>query len=251
MNDDRFERRHERRLERRAGRQRVIGVTVTNETPWQRLVLGLAVLAVGVLFWLDHNGSIDAMDYLAWWPLAAILMGVAHLLDRRWVGALIWFAVGTYFLLPLLGFGHIHFWRIIGLWPLLISAGGLTLVVQALRGNANPSFRAVAVMAGNNRTIGSQQFSAGEAVAVMGGCEIDLTAAQMTGNEAVIDVLAFWGGIEIRVPRSWRVVGKVAPILGGYEDKTADAGESAPRLIVRGSAIMGGIEVKNPRETAA
>jgi hypothetical protein len=99
-------------------------------------------------------------------------------------------------------------------------------------------------MAGNNRRIASQNFERGEAVAVMGGCEIDLSPARIA-EEAVIDVLAVWGGIEIRVPTGWKVIGRVAPILGGYEDKTAGAPDGAPRLVIRGSAIMGGIEVRN------
>jgi len=203
-----------------------------------------------VIFWLDQIGRINARDLLIWWPLGAIAMGIGHLFDRRWVGAAIWFLIGTYFLLPALGVGHVQFWRIVGLWPLLISVGGVTLVMQALQRSPTDSFHVIAVMAGNNPHIGSQRFSRGEAVAVMGGCEIDLSSAKIV-DEAVIDVLAFWGGIEIRVPRGWQVVAHVAPILGGYEDKTEPAPANAPRLVVRGSAIMGGIEVRHPKESAA
>ena len=105
-------------------------------------------------------------------------------------------------------------------------------------------------MAGNVRKIGSQQFTGGEALAIMGGVEIDLTAARIAG-EAVIDVQAVWGGVEIRVPRDWKVVNKVVAVLGGFVDKTASAPAGAPRLTIRGSAIMGGIEVKNGAESAA
>jgi len=214
----------------------------------ERVVFGLLVLAAGLIFWLDQMEKIRARDYLVWWPLAAIAMGAAHLFDRRWIGAAIWLIIGTYFLLPVLGIGHVEFWRVIGLWPLLISIGGITLVMQALRRGASDSFHVIAVMAGNSPSVGSQRFKRGEAVAVMGGCEIDLTKARIV-DEAVIDVLAFWGGIEIRVPRGWQVVGRVAQILGGYEDKTSSAPEGAPRLIVRGSAIMGGVEVRHSTES--
>ena len=61
----------------------------------------------------------------------------------------------------------------------------------------------------------------------------------------MIDVLAMWGGIDIRIPRGWRVVSKVAPIIGSFEDRTDRAGQDAPRVVIRGSAIMGGIEVRN------
>jgi hypothetical protein len=229
----------------------VFGVRMSRETPWQRLVFGLSILAAGTLFWLDRIGTIHAHDYIVWWPVALLAMGLAHLLEGRWVGGAIWLFIGAYFFLPLVGIGRVHLWQIIGLWPLLISVGGVTLMLQALRrAGRDPSFRAVAVMGGNNRTVGSQTFQSGEAVAVMGGCEIDLSAARIE-NEAVIDVLAFWGGIELRVPRGWRVKGRVATILGGFSDTTEPAPEGAPQLVVRGSVIMGGIEVRNARETTA
>ena len=51
----------------------------------------------------------------------------------------------------------------------------------------------------------------------MGGCEIDLRHASIDG-EAVIDIFALWGGVELRVPPDWTVVSRVTPILGGVDD---------------------------------
>ena len=79
----------------------------------------------------------------------------------------------------------------------------------------------------------------------MGGCEIDLRNAEINGD-AAIDVFAMWGGIEIRVPENWTVIGRVTPLMGGFEDHTrAPQAASAHRLIVRGMVIMGGVEIKN------
>lgn len=222
-----------------------------NDPPLPRLIFGVAVLAAGVIFWLDRIGSIsDWRDYLQWWPLVLIALGLSNLRYRRWFSAAFWTAVGTYWLLPLLGLPRLHFWRIIGLWPLIISAGGAALIVQALRGAHRPSsLRAVAVMGGNVRKVGAQ-FQGGEALAVMGGCELDFSKATIVG-EAIIDVLAFWGAIALRVPRGWQVVDEVTPILGGYDDKTDKAPQGAPRLIVRGAVIGAGIEVRHPKEDAA
>ncbi len=221
-----------------------------NDPPLPRLIFGLAVLGAGVVFWLDRIGRIEARDYLEWWPLALILLGLANLPYRRWFTAAFWTVAGTYWLLPLLGLPRFHFWRIIGLWPLIISAGGAALVVQALRGARRPtSFRAVAVMSGNVRKVGAQ-FRGGEALAVMGGCDVDLSTATIAG-EAILDVLAFWGAIDVKVPRGWRVISEVTPILGGYDDKTDPAPAGAPRLIVRGAVIGAGIEVHHPKESAA
>ncbi|HEY0590442.1 MAG TPA: LiaF domain-containing protein, partial [Thermoanaerobaculia bacterium] len=141
--------------------------------------------------------------------------------------------------------------EVLSLWPLLISVAGLALVRHALRplpknvfGEDASIFRAGAFMSGNAHAIGSRDFAGGEAVACMGGCDIDLRGAELRRDEAVIDVLAFWGGIGIKVPESWTVENRVTPVLGGLDDKTS-GGDGKKRLILRGSAIMGGIEVTN------
>ena len=81
----------------------------------------------------------------------------------------------------------------------------------------------------------------------MGGCEIDLRQASIDrGTEAVIDVFAFWGGIEIKVPEDWTVVTRVDAADGRRRGQDARAAEpGAKRLVIRGIVVMGGIEVKN------
>ncbi|HYK04639.1 MAG TPA: DUF5668 domain-containing protein [Thermoanaerobaculia bacterium] len=224
----------------------------TKRNVWMQLAWGALLLTVGIIFWLDRIGRLDARDYVEYWPVAVIVIGLAHLPQRRWFGAAVWTGVGVLFLMRQLGFDTIAFWQLIGLWPLLISLGGVTLIRQALRPKpAGTMFSAAAVMAGNVLHVGSQEFAGADLVAVMGGCDVDLSSAKAPRGEIEIYALAFWGGIEIRVPRGWRVESHVAQILGGFEDKTVGAAENATTLIVRGSAIMGGIEVKHSAEASA
>ena len=222
------------------------------ESPWLRLAWGAVLLTVGLIFWFDRMDRIRARDYLEWWPVALILVGLAHLPQKRWGGAAVWLAIGTFFLLPLLGYPTFPWWRVMGMWPLLISVAGANLAVQALRPRKpGARFNATAVMAANTVKMGSQQLAGGEAVAVMGGVEIDLTGARNASDDVEINVVAFWGGIEITVPRGWRVENRVVPVLGGVENNTVSAPEGAPRLVIRGSAIMGGIEVLHSKEESA
>jgi hypothetical protein len=220
------------------------------ENPWARLVWGCAILAAGIIGWLDHTGQLHAWDYFRWWPLILIALGLTHLPQRQWVATVVWCAIGILFL-PELPF-HVHVAMILGVWPLLISAGGVTLMRQALGPAAKDarrdnSFHSVAVMGGVGRGVASSDFVGGDVVAVMGGCEINLAAAKIT-SEAVIDVLAFWGGIEIHVPRGWRIENQILAILGGVVDKTdGNVPAGAPTLILRGSAIMGGVEIRHPK----
>jgi cell wall-active antibiotic response 4TMS protein YvqF len=221
------------------------------ENPWTRLVTGFAILAVGVILWLDHLNKLNARDYLQWWSLLVIASGIAHLIERRWLGGAILIVFGSAFLPRIPFFPHLHLGQILGMWPLLISVAGVTLVMQALQPPKDPRaamFRSIAVMGGSGRSIGANEYVAGDAVAVMGGCDIDFTPSTNL-REAVMDVLVFWGGIEIKVPRGWRVELRAAPILGAVVLNAArPANSDAPRLVIRGSVIMGALEVKNPKE---
>ncbi len=225
---------------------------MNTESPLGRLVAGMAILALGLIIWLDHLHKIHGSDYLRWWSVALIASGIANLVERKWLAAGITIVIGIIFLPHIPFFPYLHPGYIVGLWPLLISFAGMTLVMQALRpAMRDPRatvFRAIAVMGGGGRTIGSNEFVAGDAVAVMGGCEIDLASSSGV-REAVIDILVFWGGVEIRIPRGWKVESHVAVILGALVNKALPAtAPDAPRLVIRGSVIMGGVEVKNPKE---
>ena len=241
--------RDQRRERRRARRQ-------ADQNPWARLVVGLAILAIGVVAWLDRLDRIDANDFLQWWALVLIALGLAHLPQRRWVAAGIYLVLGIVFLPPLPFLPQFRLAELLGLWPLLITAGGVSLVMQALRPAAKDlpgsgAFHAFAWMGGNVRTIASEDFLGGDAVVVMGGCEIDLTNAHIT-QEAVIDLLAFWGGIEIRVPKNWIIENHLNLLLGGMGVRGENPRDGdGPRLVIRGSAIMGGVEIRNGKEVAA
>ena len=64
----------------------------------------------------------------------------------------------------------------------------------------------------------------------------------------MVEVLSMWGGIEIRVPSGWEVIGEVVPIMGGVDIK-ADSTPGGRQLIVRGLVLMSGVEIKNARNS--
>ena len=116
---------------------------------------------------------------------------------------------------------------------------------SAAPGEPSPREEVIAEFAfwsGKERRVTSS-FKRGELTAVMGGIELDLRSASTTGGEATLDVFAFWGGIEIRVPPDWTVVNQVTAILGGSEDKSVGSRDARNRLVLRGFVIMGGVEI--------
>ncbi len=221
-----------------------------------QLILGVLIIIVGTLFTLDNLGVLRADEYLRYWPAGLLAIGLTKLWQSRdGVGGtfsgVMFTVVGVWLLLDAIDI--IVEARVWDLWPVLLVALGGYIVWQGMGGrrrspgaDSNAVVTAFAVMGGVARGNNSRSFRGGELTAVMGGCEIDLRQAAIEG-EAVIDVFAMWGGIDIRVPEDWTVVGRVVPLLGGFEDKTRPPKQesAAQRLVVRGFAIMGGVEVKN------
>jgi predicted membrane protein len=218
-----------------------------------QLVFGLIIVVVGILLTLDTLGIADAEYALRYWPAGIVAIGLAKLWQSRdgrggaFAGTLL-AIVGAALLLEASIATDVELRT---LWPLLIVLLGASLVWRSIvgrrapAGDANATLSAVAVLGGMSRGNNSRTFRGGDLTAVMGGCEVDLRQAAIDG-EAVLDVFAMWGGIEIRVPEDWTVIVRVTPLLGGVEDKTRPPqGVGAHRLVVRGFVIMAGVEIRN------
>ena len=220
-----------------------------------QMMVGFLIIAVGLLFTLDNLGIAHARDILRYWPAGLMAIGLVKLWDSRdgrggGFGGLMITIVGLWLLLEATVDIRISFGD---MWPLLLVSLGVYLVWRGLTGHRRTAIggddrsmvSAVAILSGVNRGNNSRTFRGGDLTAVMGGCEIDLRQAAINGD-AVLDVFAMWGGIEIRVPEDWTVTFHVTPIMGGIEDKTRPGpGSTTHRLTIRGLVLMGGIEVKN------
>lgn len=225
-----------------------------------QLVLGSIVVLIGLLFTLDNLDLMDAGEFIGYWPVLLIIYGLWRVVvcetapGKVW-GAL-WVFIGGILLLNKLYIIHVHFWD---LWPLILVFIGVSLMLGSMRrrrefaagtnvkaADSNSTISAFALLGGLKRTNDSQDFRGGEATAIMGGCEIDLRRASIKEGDAVLDLFAFWGGIEVTVPEDWTVVLEGIPVLGGYEDNTRPPkGDTRKRLIIKGYAVMGGVEIKN------
>jgi hypothetical protein len=225
-----------------------------------QVVIGLLVIAAGVIFTLDNLGIIYAPDYLIYWPIALVLVGAMKIWGARrdghgWFGGLIFLGIGSWMLINRVAYIRIEARELVPMF--LIFIGGYMVWRGVFGGRAPASepadgitrFSSLAVMGGCTRRTNSQAFEGADLTAIMGGCEVDLREASIAPNtDAVIDVFAFWGGIDLKVPEDWIVINRVIPLMGGVDDKTHPpiaASAPAKRLIVRGIVIMGGVSVKN------
>jgi predicted membrane protein len=217
-----------------------------------RLFFGIVLLALGVLLLLDNFDILESGPVLRWWPVVLIAFGLMRMVQPGGgkIFGILLVIVGAALLLNNLDITSIRFWD---LWPLFLVLLGVSMLwrrslVSAPRGASSPdnTLYGSAFMGGFERSSASQAFEGGRLSATMGGCEVDLRNAKMKGEEVVIDVFVFWGGIELKVPREWNVQLDVSPFMGGAEDETVHPSVAgAPRLRIRGEIIMGGLTVGN------
>jgi predicted membrane protein len=243
-----------------------VNVNPDNRAASGTLISGLVLASIGLVLLLDRFGIVDSHIFFRLWLMIFVVVGVGKLADSRGMQQRAWggFLISIGALLTLSEFGYIHF-NFGQIWPVFLIVAGLLLAWQATEasrggtvvlpfgkrsaGNENPSLRAYCIFGGTERHMNIRDFRGGEIVALFGGFKIDLSQADIEGNEAVIDVNVMFGGGEIIVPVNWIVSVEGIGIFGGFVGKAkhypVDQTRPAKRLVVRGAAVFGGVEVKN------
>ena len=219
-----------------------------------RLVVGLVVIAFGVLLLLGNLGLFaEAETWAEWlWPVGAFGLMVACWFHRRRGWALVWALVGSLLLLGRYGLVSAFSLFSLVVPGLLLVLGG-SLIRHALFGPKPPPggemgarVDGLAFFGANVFSSSSQAFQGGNLTAVFAGCDVDLTRAATAAGGAVLDLFVAFGGITIVVPPGWKVTSAVLPLFAGFEDKSRPAPDGPTgQLTVRGQALFGGIEVKN------
>jgi predicted membrane protein len=112
-----------------------------------------------------------------------------------------------------------------------------------------------AVWSSVRRASAASPFRGGDITAIMGGGQLDLRLARIPpGEEAILDIVAVMGGVEILVPSTWDVSTPIFPFMGGVEDKrfpplptdpNVVGKENSGRLVLRGIVMMGGVHIKS------
>jgi|SRR5579862_6881132 len=235
--------------------------------PAPGVIIAILIIGVGVLLFLDNFGLFHIYNLWRYWPVVLIAVGVAKMLDCRGAGGRVWagvmIAFGALFLLDSLRIYHIG-WHLI--WPLALVGLGISMLMKSLArkqpagrcvttssgdASSTDTLREYVVFGGLKRRVDTANFQGGEMIAVFGGIEMDLRRAIIADSvkEVVIDANATFGGIEVKVPETWRIITRGFGIFGGYEDKTippkSQEGASVPTVVITGYAIFGGVAVQN------
>ncbi|QBQ39626.1 hypothetical protein E1742_25825 [Pseudoduganella plicata] len=228
-----------------------------------QVVVGIAVIAIGVLFLFDNLGWLHLDMGTQFWPIVLIAAGVLKITQSRsrhgnTVGGLL-LLFGAIMLLKGLGLLSIG-WNVLA--PLLMIGAGVALVLRSASRESRrdkagvPPADAHAMHAGQDtvnlttvlgayrRRVTARFFAGGDITVIMAGCDLDLRQTSIDGI-AILNVFALMGGINIKVPLDWAVEMEGLPLVAGFQDFTVHPKDGGKRLVVRGSVVMGGLEVRN------
>ncbi len=226
-----------------------------------RIIIALFIILIGALLLAKNLGMDIPFDAWELWPLILIFIGLGHLMrparNRQPVSGLILILLGFIFLGNTLNWFYFNFSQ---LWPVFLIFIGLAMMGKRSWKAVDETIESETIelsmyLGGGEYRYTSKQLSDGKVSAIMGGGTIDLSEAEMSGNELIMHISILMGGIELIIPKHWEVHQQNTPILGGVEDKTrgsrhnsdnAFSSQSGPkRLIVEGSIILGGLEIRN------
>jgi predicted membrane protein len=210
-----------------------------------KLVAGIFFTALGVLLTLDNLDIIDAGRVLRFWPVVLIVVGLMNLNEAGRRGlSIVAIALGA---LMVATRAHLVRVSLIDFWPLILIAVGVVFVLRAVGVNG-PEQRSTLWSVLNTRkvTIDPDKLHGSQIISFMGATQIELTNTGEHQGPVIVEVLAMWGGIEIRVPSGWEVIAEAVPVMGGIDIKTAGA-PGGKQLVVRGLVLMAGMEIKNVR----
>jgi predicted membrane protein len=243
---------------------------------------GLILVAIGVLFLLGNLNIVRAIDWIAYWPVILIVIGLVQLVDSTSstgrIGGGVMLVVGGLFLADNLGYINFPIWN---LWPLILIGVGLMMLwnragfvsrhdaISRLAGHrvadgdpkrwnwpdmnagyfttSSGCLNEFAVFGGSKRSVAAQDFRGGKVAVIFGGVTLDLTGAGMAEDVAVLQVSALYGGVSIKIPPTWSAEVRGVGIFGGFGDHTIHppAVAGTKRLIIKGAAIFGGVSIKN------
>lgn len=110
--------------------------------------------------------------------------------------------------------------------------------------------RATAIFGGPKLVNTAQELQGAWLTAIFGGITLDLRNARPAPEGASVNATAAFGGIDVLVPKGWRISVRSTPIFGGLDDKTDHSQPppiDAPTLHIDAVALFGGVEIKHQK----
>ncbi|HHT24700.1 MAG TPA: cell wall-active antibiotics response protein [Clostridiaceae bacterium] len=226
-----------------------------------RIIWGVALVLVGIIFALNALGLTDiSIFFKGWWTLFIIVPSVVGLLSQRGkFGSLIGLMIGVALLLSaqgILDFALV--WKLF--IPIIIILIGLKMIfkstfnkntnekIKELKHNSTSTTKDTAAFSAHKIDYGGQIFEGVTLDAVFGSITCDLSNAVIE-KDCVITASVVFAGIDIKTPDYVKVKIDSNAIFGGVTDKRIkteyqkNQPDNAVTLYVEATCIFGGIDI--------
>lgn len=176
--------------------------------------LGIVLIGVGGYWFLSRYSDFQVQYYLSeYWPILLILLGIYIILKRE----------GS----------QVHSEQ-------NEAKQGTKIDLDYIND--------LTILGGGRKVVNSNNFKGGKITTILGGVDFDLHECSLAEGTQFIDLTVMFGGIDLIVPRDWKVIMNVTSIFGGFDDKRIidfnQIQESNKVLIVRGFVLFGGGDLK-------
>ena len=219
-----------------------------------RLLLGVGLVALGVLLLLEQFDVLNAGEVLAtFWPVILIGLGVGMFVSnpRHWFPPAFLVALGLMLLAVRLDIVSEEAWG--AFWAAMLVLAGVWILLgigssQGSEADASGTVESFVAFWGRDVVNRSAAFQGGSVTTLFGGTEVNLAEAVIVDEGVTLGVLTAFGGTEITVPHGWEVRVSGLPLFGGWSNgaKNEVVGPGAPRLEINATVLFGGLEVKHP-----
>lgn len=212
------------------------------------MLLGLLILLNNSGVFTIYGLTIEAV-WAFFWPAFFVGIGITLLFDRNITPGIIFIIIGLAILASKVL--SLNFWSTF--WPLILILGGISILfkkddqikINSAEKSSNDDFITDTVLFwGVEKKITSKNFKGGEINAIFGGYQLDLREADISKDNAELNINCAFGGVEIFVPKNCRVITNGTGILGGWTPNLPSNKIDEPILTIKGVAAFGGVDIK-------
>lgn len=220
-----------------------------------KVILGIALISLGILFFLEQFGILSALGISVWfvvslvWPALLVYFGYKIYSNSSSFWGIVLIVVGSISFLD--KFVNVDFWGVV--WPVAIIGAGIyfllrdeeTIVKEERKSDtfSGDSINEDIIFWGIDRKIVSKDFRGGEINCIFGGGKLDLSDAGISKDGANLEINCIFGGLDVIVPEKCKVISDGTGVFGGWDVKTKE-GKEGPELKITGSAVFGGVDIK-------
>jgi predicted membrane protein len=210
-----------------------------------QMVLGMLVIALGVLFLLDSLNVLNMSKGVSFWSSVLFVVGIVKLLDTRSPnGVMIGLAcVGASVLMVLSNLGLLYLnWRMV--WPALLILFGLTVILRAWS-HRRSAGRVVDTTAPASQGAGGVNLSKGSDAAFASEGLASADKVKAVDDDAYIEATTILGSFQRRLTTPHFRGGELTAIMGACNLDLRDCSIDG-EVTIHVFAAMGGIVIKCP-----